>query len=67
MENKIRCVTSVNQQGTKNFTVGVNNVELIKDNSKEFENSIEFIFDAFDKDGKLIGSFINGALVVDYF
>ena len=67
MENRIKCITSINQQGTKSFTVGVSGVVKIKDNSKEFENSIEFIYDAFDKNNKLIGSFINGALAIDYF
>ncbi len=67
MKNRIESVTSINQQGTKSFIVGRCGVELIKDNSKEFENSIEFIYDAYDKDGKLIGSFINGALAIDYF
>ena len=66
MINRIKSVTSINQQGTKSFTVGVNRVTEIKDNTKEYENSIEFMYDAYDKDGKLIGSFINGALVVDY-
>lgn len=67
MENKIKTVTSINQQGTKVFAVGVSGVALIKDNSLEYENSIHVQFDAYDKNGKLIGTFINGALAVDYF
>ena len=67
MKNKIKCVTSINSVGVKRFEVGRSNVEEIKDNSKEFESSIEFIYGAYDKDGNLIGSFINGALAIDYF
>lgn len=67
MENKIKTVTSINQQGTKVFAVGNSGVALIKDNSLEYENSIHIQFDAYDKKGKLVGTFINGALAVDYF
>jgi hypothetical protein len=67
MENKIKTVTSINQQGTKVFAVGNSGVALIKDNSLEYESSIHIQFDAYDKNGKLIGTFINGALAVDYF
>ena len=67
MKNKIRCVTSINQQGTKSFEVGCDGVSEIKDSSFEFESSVLVQFDAYDKNGKLVGRFINGALAIDYF
>jgi hypothetical protein len=66
-ENKIKRVTSINQQGTKTFTVGFDGVDVIKDQSVEFETSIHIQYGAYDKDGKLVGMFINGALAIDYF
>ena len=67
MENKIKCVTSINQQGTKHFAVGSDGITVIKDNSLEYPDHIHIQFDAYDKNGKLVGTFINGALAVDYF
>ena len=67
MKNTIRRVTSISQQGTKSFDVGIDNVAEIKDSSLEYEDHIYNQFDAYDKDGKLVGSFINGALAVEYF
>ncbi|MBK3516692.1 hypothetical protein [Carboxylicivirga marina] len=64
---KIKSVISINQQGTKSFTVGYGGVTEIKDASLEYENGIHIQFDAYDKDGRLMGSFINGALSVEYF
>ncbi len=64
---KIKRVTSINQNGTKQFEVGFHGVHSIVDISLEFENSIHVQFDALDADGNIIGSFINGALSVDYF
>ena len=66
MKTKIKKVTSINNQGTKSFTVGVNGVVEIKDNTIEFENSVNFIYDAYDKNGKVVGTFINGSLAIDY-
>ena len=67
MEDKIRCVTSINQQGTKSFEVGFDGVTEIKDNGAEYEDHVYNQFDAYDKDGGLIATFINGALAIDYF
>jgi len=67
MKNRIKRVTSINQQGTKYFAVGSNGIVEIKNNSLEYENSIHIQFDAYDKNGKLVGTFINGALAIDYF
>jgi hypothetical protein len=64
---KIKGVININQQGTKRFTVGIDGIAEIKDNSIEYKNSIHVQFDAYDKNKKLIGTFINGALAIDYF
>jgi len=66
-KERIRSVTSINQMGTKSFTVGVDGVKSIRNNSIEYSDNIHVQFDAFDKDGKIIGSFMNGALAIDYF
>ena len=66
MKNTIYCVTSINQQGTKSFTIGTDGVVEIKDNSLEYEDHIHIQFDAYDNNNKLIGSFINGAFAIDY-
>jgi hypothetical protein len=67
MKNKIKSVISINQQGTKSFTVGCGGVAEIKDNSLEYEDYVHIQFDAYGDEGKLIGTFINGALAIDYF
>lgn len=67
MAKSIKTVTSINHHGTKSFTVGVDGVYEIKDNSLEYEDMIHIQYDAYDHNGELIGTFINGALAVDYF
>jgi len=67
MKTNIKRVSRITQQGIKVLSVGQNNVAAIKDNSLEYENSIYLRLDAYDKNGKLIATFINGALDIDYF
>lgn len=67
MNNQIKRVTSINSNGIKTFEVGKNNVSEIKDNSIEFPDSLHIQFDAYNDSEQLIGTFINGALSVDYF
>lgn len=67
MKNKIKSVTSINQQGTKSFTVGFGGVTEIKNSSLEYPGHIHIQYDAYDKDGRIVGSFINGALAIDYY
>ena len=67
MEIKIERVTSINSQGSKSFQVGIDDVDHIIDNSNEYEDHIHIQFDAYDNNNRLVGSFINGALAIDYF
>ena len=66
-ENKIKYVTQKVGDIEEVMRVGSEGVELIKDCTMEFENGINYEFQAFDKDGKLLRSFINGTLDVRYF
>ena len=67
MANKIKRVTSINSQGTKVLAVGKGGITRIKDNSLEYETSIHIQFDAYNQYGDIVGTFINGALSIDYF
>lgn len=64
---RIKKVIRHHSQGSKFFCVGRNNVDVIKDVSIEYEDSVVIQFDAYDDKGKLIGSFINGIIDVEYF
>ena len=64
--NVIKQITIITQQGVGITEVGQNNVAEIKDHSKEYEDHIEFIFDAYDKDGKLLKSIINCPVDITY-
>jgi len=66
-ENKIKYVAQKVGDIEEVMRVGSEGVELIKDCTMEFENSINYEFQALDKDGKLLRSFINGVLDVRYF
>lgn len=65
--NKIKCVVRANNDGSDYYLVGQDGVATIGDNSREYPDSIHIQFDAYDDAGKLIGTFINGALDVAYF
>lgn len=66
MKNVIQQITIVTQQGVGITEVGVNNVAEIKDNSKEYPDHIEFIYDAYDKEGNLLKSIINCPVDITY-
>lgn len=67
MSNKIKKVTSINYNGIKTLEVGKNDVTRIEDKSLEYPDSIHIQFDAYSQYGELVGTFINGALSIDYF
>jgi hypothetical protein len=66
MKNVIEQITIVTQQGVSITEVGTNNVAEIKNNSKEYPDHTEFIYDAYDKDGKLLRSIINCPVDITY-
>jgi len=64
---KIKSVTSINQQDSKSFIVGCDDVVEIRDNSLEYEDHIHVQFDAYNKKGQIIRTFINGAYSIEYY
>jgi hypothetical protein len=65
--NNIKQITVITQQGIGITRVGSNNIYKIIDNSREYENGIDFIYDCFDKNNYLIKSIINCPVEIDYF
>lgn len=70
METKIKSVTVVSARGIKEYIVGheVNGliIDRIIDNSKEYPNSIEFIYEGITKDNNTLFSVINAPVDVQY-
>ena len=54
MKNIIEEIVVITYNGLGITSVGINNVAEIKDNSKEWEDHIDFIFDVYNKEGNLL-------------
>jgi hypothetical protein len=67
MKNSIRQVIQYHAKGSRSCTVGRGDVSIIEDNSIEYDNMLHIQYDAKDKDGLLIESFIGSNLNITYF
>lgn len=67
---KIESITIVSNQGVSTISIGqsINGLEIteIKDKSLEYENSIDFIYTAYDKGGEVIKEIINCPVEVTF-
>jgi len=66
MKKEIEKITIVSGTGGKDFTIGIDNVEEIIDNSIEYENEIYFIYTIYGKNKKEIARIENAPTVVEY-
>ena len=66
MKNIIEEIVVITYNGLGITSVGINNVAEIKDNSKEWEDHIDFIFDVYNKEGNLLKSIINCPVDIRY-
>jgi len=66
VKSTIKEIIIVTNVGVEDIAVGVNGVAIIKDNSIEWENSIDFIFAVFDANSKLLRQIINCPVSVIY-
>jgi hypothetical protein len=70
MATKIKSVTAVNLQGTKYYEVGrVYNglkVHKISDNSREYPDNIDFIYEGTTEKDEMVFSLINVPIDVEY-
>ncbi len=66
VKNTIKEIMIVTNTGIERVIVGLNNVATIKDNSLEWENSTDFIFNVYDENGKLLRQIINCPVSIIY-
>lgn len=66
MKNIIEEIVVITYNGLGITTVGINHVAEIKDNSKEWEDHIDFIYDVYDDKANLVKSIINCPVDIRY-
>lgn len=71
MKTEIKSVTVVSQPGTHYYAIGkwVNDmlIDRIVDNSKEYPDSIEFIYEGLTSENEVVFSVINAPVDIEYF
>ena len=65
MDNIITQIVVVTRDGVEIVSVGSNGVEKINDDSKEWEDGIDFIYNVYGKDDKLLKQIINCPMYQD--
>ncbi len=63
---KIKSVTVITNELFSQTSVGLNGVAEIKDETKEWEDGIDFIYSVYDKEGKLLEQIINCPVQIEY-
>lgn len=63
---KIKQITVVTYQGVGITEVGRDGVAEIKEESQEYQHGIDYIFKAYDENGKLLKEIINCPVEITY-